>query len=413
MPASEPRHRPDGDRLVVVGASLAGLRAAEAARADGWAGSITLVGAEAHPPYDRPPLSKAGLEAGADPEPTWLHHGFEDAGFKTLLGAPATRFDPSTRTVVVGDEHVPYDALILATGSAPVLLPGTDGIAGVHTLRDHADSVTIRTALDEGAATVVIGAGFIGAEVASAARKRDLPVTIVEQLDTPLVRSLGPVPGRICAGLHQDAGVDLRLGTAVTGLRTDAGSVTGVALSDGSVVRADLVVVGIGARPATAWLAGSGIALHPDDGGVVCDATLATSLPGVWAAGDIARFPNALLDDEVMRLEHWTNATEQGAVAGRNAIRTSPPETLATIPYFWSDWYGHRLQFVGSPRADEVELLAADGTGALALYRRGDRLVGAFTLDRRRDVMKLRAQIAQRTDWPTARAFAEGLLARS
>lgn len=407
-------------RLVVVGASLAGLRAVESARASGWDGEIVLVGAESHLPYDRPPLSKAELDGGGD-EVTPFKSRTEledDLGVRLVLGTPATALVPESQEVVVGEEHLRYDALVIATGAAPVVvpLPGADGLAGVHTLRTFDDAVAIRGALERGARTVVIGAGFIGSEIASAARKRGLPATIVERLDVPLSRSLGPEPGGICADLHRAAGTDLRLGAGVAEVLGDDGHVTGVRLDDGSVVDADLVVVGVGARPATAWLESSGIALHPGDGGVLCSPTLRTSLPGVWAAGDVAHFPNALFDDDLMRPEHWTNAAEQGGLAARNAVAGvvgGVEQPLETVPYFWSDWYGHRLQFVGTPVADEVVALGPRGSGAIVLYRRGDRLVGAFMVDRARDIMKFRRKILAPSSWSEAVAMAEERVASS
>ncbi|WP_243640355.1 NAD(P)/FAD-dependent oxidoreductase [Nocardioides jejuensis] len=248
--------------LVIVGASLAGLLAAESARRTGWGGQITLIGAEEHLPYDRPPLSKAQLDQGTadDLVPLRTQAELDELGVTTLLGTPATGLDTAGRRVIVGDTSVAYDALVIATGATPYRLPGTDNIAGVTGLRTHAEAVAVRRALDAGARTVVIGAGFIGSEIASAARKRGLPATIVERLDVPLSRSLGPEPGAICADLHRAAGTDLRLGVGVSGLESTGGRVTGVVLDDGTTVPADLVVVGIGVRPATAWLEESAIA---------------------------------------------------------------------------------------------------------------------------------------------------------
>ena len=394
-------------RLVIVGASLAGLRAAEAARGSGWTGPITLIGAEPHLPYDRPPLSKDAL-AEAPPGFTPLRREDElaELGVDLRLGAAATALDVAARTVMIGDEAVPYDALVLATGAAPIPLPGTEGIDGVHFLRTYDDAVAVGAALDRGARTVVIGAGFIGSEVASAARKRGLPATIVEKLDAPLSRALGSAPAALCSLLHRTAGTELRLGVGVERIESVGGHVTGVTLDDGTTIPADLVVVGIGVRPATGWLRDSGLALH-DDGGVLCDAGLATSLRGVWAAGDVAHSPNRRFGGGLMRMEHWTSAAEQGALAGRNAARGGhEPDTLETIPYFWSDWYGHKIQFVGSPIAEEVVLVGPEGPGAIALYRRGDAMVGAFTIDRPQDIMKFRRRVMQPGGWEDALAHA-------
>lgn len=396
--------------FVVVGASLAGLRTVEAARRKGYAGRITLIGSELHLPYDRPPLSKAFLDADHEPvAPPFRteEHLRDELGVDLRLGAPATALDAAAGSVVVGDGEVRYDRLVIATGAAARTLPGTDGIAGVHGLRTVDDAVAIRAALDAGARTVVIGAGFIGSEVASGARKRGLPVTIVESLDVPLTRSVGLEAGQVCAELHLANGADLRCGTGVDGIVAQQGRAVGVRLDDGTTIPADLVVVGIGVLPGTGWLEGSGVALHERDRGIVCDATLATTVPGVYAAGDVVHWPNPLFDDQVMRLEHWTNAAEHGAAAAAHAIDPASAKPVSSVPYFWSDWYGHRIQFVGVPQADEVEVI--DREPYLALYRRGGRVVGALTIDRPTQIMKLRKLIAQRASYEDARAFATTL----
>ncbi|MFE0019691.1 NAD(P)/FAD-dependent oxidoreductase [Amycolatopsis sp. NPDC059021] len=397
------------ERLVVVGASLAGLRAVESARRGGYTGSITLIGAEEHLPYDRPPLSKAFLGKGHDGVVTPFRSADElrdDWDVRLCLGAPAEALDTAEREVVVDGRPVPYDAAVIATGATPRAFPAGQGIAGVHQLRTVEDALAIRAALDAGARTVVIGAGFIGSEVASAARKRGLPVTVVEALELPLVRSVGREAGEVCAALHRENGTDLRLGTRVTGIASHAGRVIGVVLDDGDEIAADLVVVGIGVAPATSWLRGSGLVLHALDGGVVCGSTLSTNVPGVYAAGDVAHAASPLFDGDLMRLEHWTNAAEQGAAAARHALDPASAVPLEPVPYFWSDWYGHRLQFVGTPRADEVRVTSRAVEGFTALYRRGDRLVGALTVDRPREIMKYRRRVAERGEWEEALTFA-------
>ncbi len=394
--------------LVVVGASLAGLRAVESARRTGYDGRIVLIGAEKHLPYDRPPLSKAFLDPGGPSRVEPFPAGLDDVHL--MLGTPAESLDTTAREVAVAGKTVAYDSLVIATGASARRFPGADGLAGVHTLRTAEDALAVRAALDRGARTVVIGAGFIGSEVASAARKRGLPVTIVETLDVPLARAVGAEAGTVCAGLHLAAGTELRLSTEVTGLESVGGFVTGVALSTGEVLPADLVVVGIGAVPATGWLEGSGLTLHERDRGMVCDATLAAA-PGVYAAGDVAHVVNPLFDNELMRLEHWTNAAEQGAAAARHALDPPSARPLSPVPYFWSDWYGHRIQFVGTPHADEVVRAVPADAGFTALYRRGDRIAGALTIDRPREIMKYRRKIAARAPWPEALAFAHSTAA--
>jgi len=297
---------------------------------------------------------------------------------------------------------------VIATGAAPCTLPGTDEVAGVHALRTASDAAAVRAALDQGARTVVVGAGFIGSEVASAARRRGLPVTVVEAAELPLTRSVGSEVGTVCADMHRRAGTDLRLGAAVAGIESAGGRVRGVRLVSGEILPADLVVQGVGVAPSTGWLADSALVLHEHDRGVVCDATLWAGAPGVYAAGDVAHAPNPLFDHDLMRLEHWTNAAEQGAAAARHALDPAAARPLSPVPFFWSDWYEHRIQFVGTPRADEVVVASPPEAGFVALYRRGDRLVGALTIDRPRDIMKLRRRIAERGDVAEAVAFVDG-----
>ena len=272
-----------GERLVIVGASLAGLRAAQTARKAGYTGPLTLVGGEEHLPYDRPPLSKAYLD---DEEPT--HPVFPAAGelatdlqVDVRTSTWATSLDPESKVIGLstGDE-LDYHAVVVATGAAARSLPGTGHLKGVHCLRTLDDAIAIRAALDAGARTVVVGAGFIGSEVASGARKRGLSATVLEALPVPLVRSVGEEMGKACADLHTANGTDLRCGVKVTGLESADGKVTGVSLDDGSIVPADLVVVGIGVSPSTEWLKDSEVTLHERDGGIVCDETLSTGVAG-------------------------------------------------------------------------------------------------------------------------------------
>lgn len=396
--------------LVVVGASLAGLRAVEAARKAGHAGPITFVGAEDHLPYDRPPLSKEFLDAAEPTSPVFRteDHLADDLGVDLRLGTRAVGLDPANRTLETDRGPVGYTGLVIATGAAARTLPGTDGLDGVHTLRTLEDALAVRAGLDAGARTVVVGAGFIGSEVASAARKRGLDVTVVETLPVPLVRSVGEDMGRACADLHRKHGTDLRCGVKVTALEGEGGAVRRVVLDDGTVLEADMVVAGVGVAPSTDWLADSGVALHERDRGVVCDGTLNAGVSGVYAAGDVAHWPNPLFDGLDMRLEHWTNAAEQGALAAKNALDPTNAKEFSTVPYFWSDWYGSRIQFVGVPQADEIRVVSEE-TGDdrfLALYRRGDRVTGTITIDRPTQIMKYRRLIAQRASWEDALAFA-------
>lgn len=394
--------------LVVVGASLAGLRAVEAARKTGFDGSITLIGAEEHLPYDRPPLSKEFLNAAEDgmqaDHPPFHDeaHLTDELGATLRLGTPASGLDTEARQVALGDGEVHYDALVIATGAHARRLP--TALDGVHALRTIDDAHAIRDALEAGARTVVIGAGFIGSEIAASARKRGGEVTVVEALPTPLVRAIGDTMGPAVAALHERNGTRLLCGAAVDELVGD-GHVSAVRLSDGTELPADLVVVGIGAEPATDWLEHSGLTI---DNGVVCDEKLSAGVPGVYAAGDIARWHNPLFD-RLQRLEHWTSAAEQGAVAARNALDPANAKPYSTVPYFWSDWYGSRIQFVGITDADEVAVVDGDidGDKWVALYRKDDRLVGALTLNGQSVIMKYRGQIMKGTNWSDALAFAE------
>lgn len=389
--------------FVVVGASLAGLRAVESARKTGYSGRLLLVGAEEHLPYDRPPLSKAFLDPGDDP--AMSHHRTNDElralDVELRLGVPATALDTDAREIVLGgDEQLRYERLVIATGSRARQLPGKQ-LDGVHTLRTVEDARSIRGALDAGRRMVVVGGGFIGSEVASAARKRDVDVTILEAAPLPLVRAVGEQMAAACADLHARNGTELRCGVSVTGLEGEGG-VEGVALSDGSVLPADLVVVGIGADPVTDWLIAS--RLQVEDG-VVCDETLRAG-PEVYAAGDVARWHNALFG-RTMRLEHWTSAAEQGAAAARNALAPAGATPYSAVPYFWSDWYRDKLQMVGITAADEVTVIGdLDDARWLALYRQDDLLVGTLGLNMPGKIMKYRAMIGRRTAWQDALAFA-------
>jgi NADPH-dependent 2,4-dienoyl-CoA reductase/sulfur reductase-like enzyme len=398
------------ERLVVVGGSLAGLRAVEAARKVGFDGSITLIGAEQHLPYDRPPLSKEFLDAtepGVEASiPFFRSHDVfaDELKVELMLGAPATGLDVARKIVFVGDREVGYDALVIATGSQLRKLPNSEHLDGVHGLRTLDDSLAIRAALDAGARTVVIGAGFIGSEVASSAQKRGVDVTVVEALPTPLVRATGTVMGAAIASLHDRNGTTLRCGTGVQAVEGD-GHVERVVLSDGSVIDADLVVVGIGVSPCTSWLEGSGLTL---ENGVLCDETLWTGVPGVYAAGDVANWLNPMFGVR-QRMENWTAAAEQGAAAARNALDPGNAKPYATVPYFWSDWYGSRIQFVGVPESEEVLLVDGDVDDDdrwTALYRQGDRLVGALTVNGQTVIMKYRRMIAQKSTWDDALEFA-------
>ena len=395
--------------VVVVGASIAGLRACEALRTDGYAGTVTLIGAEPHLPYDRPPLSKKLLAGDWEADRIALRKPDEYAtiGLDVRLGVPAVGLDTEARAVELADgATVPYDdGVIIATGSATKRLPGQEDVPTVHELRTLEDSLRLRERIADGTARVaVIGAGFIGLEVAATARARGCAVTVLEGLPAPLIRGLGATMGAAATAVHAADGIDIRCDARVEGLSTD-----GVALVGGELVPADVIVVGIGVAPVTGWLEGSGLTLRD---GVVCDDTLA-AVPGVWAAGDVCRWPNRLYGEE-MRVEHWTNAAEQGAVAARNLLATANGAELATyapVPFFWSDQGRHRIQFLGrsaTEDADEVVVAVGrtDEERWVALYRRGDRLWGVLGINAPRLVMPYRALLAACVSWDDALAHA-------
>lgn len=402
--------RPDTEHVVVVGASLAGLRAAQTARDLGFEGRLSLVGAEEHLPYDRPPLSKEMLHVEREPDTPGLPGADElDAlGVECLLGSPATALDVEERQLTVGQRRLSYDAVLIATGARPRQLPGAEGLAGVHCLRTLEDSLAIRRAMDQGARTVVVGAGFIGAEVASAARRRELPVTVVEAMPVPLTRAVGGTAGAALSALHERHGVELRCATSVVDV-VGTDKVEAVRLSDGSSVPADLLVVGIGAQPVTDWLDSSTLTV---DDGVVADQHLRAG-DGVWVAGDVARWHSSLFDRH-LRLEHWTNAGEQGAHAMANLLAPAEATTYDHVPYFWSEWYGQWIQMGGIP-VGEPEVVTGSWTADafVALYREDDRLAGALAVNRRGDTMKYRGLIARGASWQDALDLAAKRNARS
>lgn len=391
------------EQIVVVGASLAGLRAVEALRRRGYQGRVTWLGDEPHEPYDRPPLSKEMLRAERVPAKTPLsREGIGALNADLRLGTRATGLDLVRRRVSSSAGEFPFDGLVIATGARARTLKGAQGLGGVHVVRTLEDSLGLRAALHARPARVaVIGAGFIGAEVASSARALGLEVTLIEGLDVPLSGVLGERMGKVCAGLHGAHGVELRTGVSVRSVEGRE-RVERVLLSDGSALEAQVVVVGIGVVPNTEWLAGSGIAIED---GVVCDAACnalhvdGRPVPGVVAAGDVARFFNPLYD-ESMRVEHWTHAVEQAEHAAQTLL--SGPTPFETAPVFWSDQYGIKIQFAGRARPDDA-LHVCHGTPDerrfVALYGRAGRLVAALTFRRPAQLIKLRKLIRERAEF--------------
>lgn len=401
----------DLQRVVVVGSSLAGLRACETLRQEGFAGELALVGAESELPYDRPPLSKKYLSGEWDADRIRLRKadGFAALDLDLRLGSPASALNVEARQLTLANaDLLQFDGLIIATGAMPRRLPDQPTYDGVVVLRTLSDSTDLGQRLGTGSPRVtVIGAGFIGLEVAATARQLGCAVTVLEGAPAPLIRGLGAEMGRAVAAVHHRHGVDLRCGVAIVGIEGEGGRVSGVRLQDGQLIASDIVLVGIGVAPATAWLEGSGVVLRD---GVVCDATLNVGMPGIYAAGDCARWPNAVFagfDDEEMRIEHWTNAAEQGAAAAHNLLavaRGEPPVPYESVPFFWSDQFDSRIQFVGRAHGDDdIHVFAGTLDGPFAaLYGYQGGLRGVLGVSMPKLVMPFRALLAAKATWAEA-----------
>lgn len=342
------------DRVVIVGASAAGLTAAETVRREGFAGRLTIVGAEKHHPYDRPPLSKQILAGVWEPERTTLRapDALSALDADWLLGSPAAALDVAGHRVRLADgTDLDYDGLVIATGVTPRRLPFGHDLAGVHTLRSVDDALALRNALRATENLVVVGAGFLGMEAAAVARGLGLRVTVVDPLPAPMLRQFGPVIGERIARLHRDHGADLRFGIGVAELTGTDGRVTGIRLSDDVVVPAETVLVAIGATPETGWLAGSGLSLT---NGVDCD-ELCRAGEDVVAAGDVASWIHPGLGGRI-RIEHRMNATEQGRAAAKTLLGNGKP--FAPVPFFWTDQYDVKVQAYGMfPEGAEVTVV--------------------------------------------------------
>ncbi|MBA2810717.1 FAD-dependent oxidoreductase [Streptomyces sp. KM273126] len=359
-------------RIVVVGASAAGLAAVETLRREGYDGTLTLVGDEPHAPYDRPPLSKQLLAGEWSPERLALRHSADlDAlDLDLRLGVAATGLDvPGRRLRLADGSTVPYDGLVVATGVRPRRLPGE----GAHVLRTLDDAVALRDRLEPGARVVVVGAGFLGAEAAAVASRLGAEVTLLEPAPVPLAHAIGDEVGQVLSRAHLDHGVNLRTGVTVTAVTED-----GVRLADGELVDADEVLVAIGSLPNTEWLADSGLSIGD---GLNCD-EYCEAARNVYAAGDVARWYNPLFGVP-MRIEHRTNAAEQGMAAARNLLRPEARKPFAPVPYFWSDQYDMKIQAYGYLRGhDEVAVVEGDleERRFVAAYRTGDRLTGTLAV---------------------------------
>ncbi|WP_206305839.1 NAD(P)/FAD-dependent oxidoreductase [Actinacidiphila soli] len=390
-------------RIVIVGASAAGLTAAETLRRRGWDGRLTLIGEESRPPYDRPPLSKQILTGAWGPERATLRSLPDLARLRAdlRLGQRAVALDvPGRRVRLGGGESIGFDALVIATGVAPRRLPDSD-LAGVHVLRSLDDAIALRAALRAGPRVVVVGAGFLGTEVAAAARAMGLDVTVAEPEPVPVRRPFGDRIGALVAALHRDHGTRLRCGVPVRRLRGAGGRVTGVEFGDGTTLPADIVVLALGARPATVWLEGSGLRLGD---GVGCDANCQAA-PGIYAAGDVASWPNAHFGTR-MRLEHRMNATEQAMAAAGNLLGDVTP--FAPVPYFWTDQYDTRIQAYGIfPPDAEMRIVHGDPSDShfAAAYGHHGRVVGVLGWNAPRQVRTLRRLVVDRAPWTTFAAI--------
>lgn len=377
-------------RIVIIGASLVGVRAAETLRAQGHTGPVTMISAEDHLPYDRPPLSKTILTGAQEAESIrYVDHDWAgDHDIDLRLGTTARGLDTVARRVDLGDEQLDYEALIIATG-ARARDPFPDAPTGTWTLRTLDDALAIRQALARTERLVVVGGGFIGLEVASSAIDLGVAVTVVEAAPVPLARCLGPETTEAVVDTLDRAGVDLRCGRAVARIHgTD--TVTGVELDDGTMVPCQTVVVGIGSVPNVEWLAGSG--LRTDGPGVVCDAT-GRAAPGVWAAGDVAAWSDP--DGVPRRQEHWTAAGDQARTVAMNVLDDG--HRTVTAPHFvWSDQFGQRISLVGDTTGtdSDVRRVSDDKGTAATLFTRDGVLVGACVFGRPRLVLDLRRHVA-------------------
>lgn len=381
--------------VVIVGAGLAGLRTAEELRRAGFAGELVLIGDEAHPPYDRPPLSKQFVRGETDDTALRPAEFFTEKQIDLRVNTTATGVDTEAKTIALADgATLAYEQLIIATGLRPRRLPGLPELPGVHVLRGHDDALGLRSELGRSNGALVVGAGFIGCELAASFRASGLPVVLVEPQATPLAGVLGEQVGSLVGRLHRSEGVDLRCGVGVDTLLSGDTGVRGAVLSNGVEVPADVVVIGVGSRPVTEWLDGSGIDLAEPSagGGVLADASGRTNVADVWTVGDVAAWQHA--NGAWTRVEHWTSAGEQARVVACALLGVDPPRA-AQVPYFWSDQYEIKIQALGTPRpSDDVRIIADDGRKFLAYYSCAERLTGVVGAGMAGQVMKTRSKVA-------------------
>ncbi|TFV58242.1 NAD(P)/FAD-dependent oxidoreductase [Mycobacterium sp. PS03-16] len=375
--------------VVIVGGGLAAARTAEQLRRSEYAGPVTIVSDEDHLPYDRPPLSKEVLRSETDDVTLKPAEFYRENDITVLLGAGAAALDTETQTLTLTDgREIGYDEVVIATGLVPKRIPSFPDLAGIHVLRNFDESLKLREEAGSARRAVVIGAGFIGCEVAASLRKLGVDVALVEPQPAPLASVLGTRIGELVARLHRAEGVDVRCGIGVAEVKGQD-AVRSVVLSDGTEVEADLVVVGIGSRPAIEWLEGSGLTL---DNGVVCDAAGRASAPHVWAIGDVASWLDTIGNQ--VRVEHWSNVADQARVLVP-ALLGQDAAPVVSVPYFWSDQYDVKIQCLGEPEADDtVHIVEDDGRKFLAFYERDGVVAGVVGGGMPGKVMKTRAKIA-------------------
>ncbi|MFJ4780866.1 NAD(P)/FAD-dependent oxidoreductase [Streptomyces sp. NPDC088762] len=373
--------------VVIVGAGMAGVQTAVALREQGFTGPVTLLGAEPHQPYDRPPLSKAVLLGKA--EDSAFDVDFEGLGIELRLGTEVTGLRAADQELDTEAGPVPYGILVLATGAEPLTLPGTGGVPGVHLLRTLDDAARLRPVLEQAPSTVVVGAGWIGAEFATAAREAGCEVTVVEAADRVLAGALPAEVAEPMASWYAETGAELITGAKVAGIEEGR-----VLLADGRTLPAGAVVVGIGARPATGWLAGTGVELGPD-GAVVADEYLRTSLPGVYAVGDCASFPSGRYGKRLL-VHHWDNALQGPRTVAANILSGEPAKAYDPVPYFWSEQFGRFVQYAGHHGGADTTIWrgnpAAERTWSVCWLRDG-ALVAVLAVGRPRDVAQGRRLI--------------------
>ncbi len=383
-------------RVVIVGASLAAVHAIDSLRENGYEAQIALIGAEQQLPYDRPPLSKDALRHGPDvdklllKEPDW----YASRDVDLHLGCVAIGLDTRSRQVcLAGGQRIDYDGLVIATGTQARRFPLLNGNAQANTVRTIDDAAALHAQLVARSHLVIIGAGFIGLEVAATASAMGLDVSVIEIAPTPLTRVLGDEAGRWFKDLQESHGVNLHCGNKIEHIEAN-GRGTNLRLRDGTVLAADVVLAGVGAAPATDWLRDSGVTLSD---GVVCDSSLRTTVPGIVAAGDIARWYNPLFGEE-MRVEQWSNAIDQGRQAAIALLGGA--DVFASVPYFWSDQFNAKMRFAGRANsAEEIYVRQGSDTSVVVLFGGGGVIRGALCVNEPRQLAHYRAAIAQRIPW--------------